>query len=114
MMKSIDSLGKETGIFMLLTCPLCRAGNDAGPNCRRCKADLSLLFTVEAQREAKLGAARSALAQGEPIRAFHEARQADELRHGADVARFHAELALRRREFSEAWRQYRRARRLSG
>ncbi len=38
-----------------------------------CKADLSLLFNVEAQRKARLAAARAALAQGQPVLAFHEA-----------------------------------------
>lgn len=113
-MTSTDSLGKETGNSMSLICPVCRAANEAGPNCRRCKADLSLLFNVEAQRSARLSAARIALAQGQPVLAFHEARRADELRHGADVAKFNAVLALLQKDFSEAWRQYQRARKLSG
>lgn len=113
-MNSIDSLGKETGVFMSLTCPVCRAGNDAGPNCRRCKADLSLLFAVDAEREARLAAAREALAQGQPILASQQVRQAEDLRHGPDAAKLGAVLALLRRDFSEAWRQFHRARKLSG
>lgn len=33
-----------------MRCPVCRAENDRGPNCRRCRADLSLLFALEKQR----------------------------------------------------------------
>ncbi len=32
-----------------MECPVCRAENPVGPDCRRCKADLSLLFQVEVQ-----------------------------------------------------------------
>ena len=99
---------------MSLTCPVCRANNDAGPNCRRCRADLSLLFAVEAQRVARLASARLALAQGQPVLASHQIRQADELRHGPDAAKLSAITALLRRDFGEAWRQFRRARKLSG
>jgi hypothetical protein len=113
-MNAIDSLGTETGVFMSLTCPVCRAVNEGGPSCRRCRADLSLLFAVEAQREARLAAARLALAQGQPVLASHQARQADELRHGADAAKLSAIVALMQRDFGEAWRQFRRARKLSG
>ena len=34
-----------------MICPVCRATNDQGPQCRRCKADLGLLFRLEAQRK---------------------------------------------------------------
>ena len=35
---------------MALRCPVCKAENAQGPNCRRCKADLSLLFALEDRR----------------------------------------------------------------
>src|SRR5262245_28191045 len=103
-----------SGAFMTICCPLCRAANETGPACRRCRADLSMMFAVEAQREAHFAAARAALAQGEPIRASNEAQRAEELRHGPDLARFQAVLALLRRDFSAALQQYRRAQELSG
>ena len=34
-----------------MNCPVCRATNDQGAQCRRCKADLGLLFRLEAQRK---------------------------------------------------------------
>ena len=98
---------------MPLSCPVCRATTDAGPTCRRCKADLSMLFAVEAQRAAHLEEARLALAQGQPDEAFELMCQASELRNGSDIARLNAVLFLRRRDFGEAWRQYQRARALS-
>ena len=33
-----------------MQCPVCKADNAQGPLCRRCKADLSLLFRLEARR----------------------------------------------------------------
>ena len=37
-----------------MKCPVCRAENDQGPQCRRCKADLALLFTLADQRRSAL------------------------------------------------------------
>ena len=34
----------------MLRCPVCKADNSAGRACRRCKADLSLLFALEEER----------------------------------------------------------------
>ena len=31
----------------MIRCPVCKAENSQGPTCRRCKADLSLLFRLE-------------------------------------------------------------------
>src|SRR5438552_3075018 len=58
-----------------LTCPVCRAANDQGPACRRCRADLSLLFVLDAQRQARLAAATTAAAQGRLDSAAHYAEQ---------------------------------------
>jgi hypothetical protein len=113
MMNRERTNGRETGAMMSILCPLCKVANEVGPQCRRCRADLSLLFAVEAQREAHFAAAREALAQGEPVLASHEARRADELRHGPDLARFRAVVALLRRDFGDAWLQCRRARTFS-
>jgi hypothetical protein len=95
---------------MPLTCPVCRAINDQGPNCRRCKADLSLLFTIEAQRAACVALARAALAQGRLDFSLVQMRRAGELRWGPDLARLGAVLALMRRDFATALGEYRHAR----
>ena len=34
-----------------MRCPVCKADNLETPQCRRCKADLSLLVAVERRRE---------------------------------------------------------------
>ncbi len=36
-----------------LSCPVCKAENAQGPFCRRCKADLSLLFSLRQQLRAR-------------------------------------------------------------
>jgi hypothetical protein len=99
---------------MALTCPACRASNDIGPACRRCRADLSLLFALDARRAAELAAGRAALAQGDAEAAFSSAKCADGFRHGEDTARLAAAAALLKRDFAAAWKEYQRARSLSG
>lgn len=88
---------------MPLTCPVCRAGNDAGPDCRRCKADLTLCFAVERQRTAALVAAHAAAAQGDLPRAFSHVGRTAALRRGADVQQLRATLALLAGDFAGAW-----------
>lgn len=75
-----------------LRCPVCKAENTTGPACRRCKADLSVLFELEAQRDRLLEEARQ-LAHAGRWRAFgvvveqaHELRGDDETRHLRAVA----------------------------
>jgi hypothetical protein len=89
-----------------LSCPVCRATNDAGLACRRCKADLSLLRAVEDHRAAVMAAARRELAQGCFDGALELARQAATLRRGADLDRLEVVLCLLRRDFSAAWSNY--------
>ena len=48
---------------MSVPCPCCKASNDTGPACRRCKADLSLLFAVESERVSLVAAARTLAAE---------------------------------------------------
>lgn len=91
-------------------CPVCRAANDAGPTCRRCRADLSLLFALDAQRQARLAAATTAAAEGRLDSAARYAEQADEIRHGTDVSELQAAIALLRRDFAGAWQAYRSGR----
>ena len=43
---------------MALRCPVCKAENAQGPNCRRCKADLSMMFALEDQRAPVMEEAR--------------------------------------------------------
>jgi hypothetical protein len=94
---------------MPLTCPVCRAANDTGPACRRCRADLTLCFAVERQREHALAAARHAAAAGRWDDALRHAGRARELRRGPDAERLLAALALGAGRFADAWRHFRAA-----
>jgi hypothetical protein len=89
-----------------IRCPVCRADNPEGPSCRRCRADLTLLFRLEGQRERALGQARRYALAGEGAETLREARRAHALRAGEDSRRLLALGHLLSRDFAEAWRRY--------
>jgi hypothetical protein len=89
-----------------IRCPVCRADNAAGPACRRCRADLSLLFRLEGQRAAALDHARRHALAGDAGRVLREATRAHELRKGEDSRRLLALGHLLARDFAGAWRWY--------
>lgn len=89
-----------------MRCPLCRADNDRGPNCRRCRADISLLFALEEQRSELLALARRCLADGQLEQARDLAERAAGLRHGEEARRLVAACHLLRHDFAAAWRCY--------
>ena len=90
-----------------ISCPVCRADNDAGPTCRRCKADLVLLFELAARRAAALRLAAQAAARGEADAVLHWAAQAHLARRGPDTLRWLAIGHLVRRDFAAALACYR-------
>lgn len=90
----------------MIRCPACRAENADGPGCRRCKADLSMLFALEARRSALLARARADGAAGLWPEAYAAAAEADGLRRDDESSRLAAALALLCRDFHEAWRRY--------
>jgi hypothetical protein len=92
-----------------MRCPVCRADNDQGPACRRCRADLSLLFRLEEQRRAALDEAGRASARGQLRRALALLNGVDALRRDAESTRLQAVVALLQRDFGAAWRQYQEA-----
>lgn len=94
---------------MPLTCPVCRATNDTGPTCRRCRADLSLVSAVERQCAHALAAARHAAVSGQWDEAVVHAHRAWELRRGPDAERLLAVLNLRSGDFAAAWHHFGRA-----
>lgn len=69
---------------MPVPCPCCKAANDTGPACRRCKADLSLLFAAAARRDWCTAAAAESLAGGDVSTALQLANEAEFL--GADCS----------------------------
>ncbi|MFI5337882.1 MAG: hypothetical protein ACHQ5A_13925 [Opitutales bacterium] len=89
-----------------VTCPVCRARVEVGPQCRRCKADLGLLFALEARRDAVLAAARQALSTGRAQEAIALAEGAEQLRRGSDARRLIAAAHLWLRDFRAAWHFY--------
>jgi len=94
-----------------VTCPVCRAANDAAATtCRRCKADLTLVVAVEVRRVGLLCAAKSALASGEFDAALRHLAVAEAVRGGADLERLKAAAHLLNRDFPAAWRTYQRGR----
>ena len=92
----------------MLRCPVCKAENAEGPQCRRCKADLSLLFELEQQRDALLVAAAESLRTGRFADALTDAGRAHQLRRGEDTGRLLALAALLCWDFAAAWRAFER------
>jgi hypothetical protein len=90
---------------MAIRCPVCKAENATGPTCRRCKADLSLVFALEEQREWAMSAARNALVAGRYEEAQRAALWADHVRRDEASRRLVALAALLRRDHALAWRE---------
>jgi len=86
-----------------MRCPACAAENTQGPLCRRCRADLSLLFALEEQRREALGAARRHLLAGDGTAALSLAQYAQRLRSDVESWQVLALAHLMRRDFAAAW-----------
>jgi hypothetical protein len=82
--------------------------NSQGPACRRCRADLSLLFQLEAQRDRLLAEARDFLLHGQLHRTLTLLGRAQDLRRDEDMRPLRAVCHLLRRDFAVAWRDYRK------
>jgi Flp pilus assembly protein TadD len=91
---------------MPVPCPCCKASNDTGPACRRCKADLSLLFAVEADRTAAVEHARRLAAESRFPDALTALDRAAHLRRGNDLTGLKAAVLLLARDFAGAVRAY--------
>lgn len=91
-----------------MRCPVCKADNLQDPQCRRCKADLSLLFALEEQRRRMLAEARRCLYCSEWQAAARHAETADWLRGDEEARRLAAVAHLLERDFAAAWRAYQR------
>jgi hypothetical protein len=90
-----------------MRCPVCKAENAQGPQCRRCKADLTVLFDLEGARRARLDAAREHLVRGRLPEALAAAAEADWMRRDAESQRLLALARLLSRDFAGAWERYR-------
>jgi hypothetical protein len=89
-----------------MRCPVCKADDVEGPLCRRCKADLSLLFHMETQRERSCAKARQCLYDGDWSGAIRFAAQADGFRNDDESLRLAALGCLFLRDFERALRYY--------
>lgn len=89
-----------------MRCPVCKADNSQGPPCRRCKADLSLLFALEDQRQRALSEAQRCLRRGEWQAAVERAETASWLRNDDESGRLMAMAHLFNKDFAAAWRSY--------
>src|SRR5262245_61348904 len=87
-----------------MRCPVCRAEHGSGPQCRRCRADLSRRFAWEDQRARLLTAAQAAVGQGNGGEAVQLATAAGGLRRGEDAERLLALGHLLNGDFALAWR----------
>src|SRR5581483_6013301 len=96
-----------------MRCPVCKAENSQGPQCRRCKADLSLLFALEEKRNRSLAEARRCLSRGEWQAAVEHAEMANWLRGDEDSRQLAAVAHLFARDFDTAWRCYQNCRAVS-
>jgi hypothetical protein len=87
-----------------MRCPACAAENSQGPQCRRCRADLALLFALEDRRRQTLAAARRHAAAGDGPAALGLAAEAHRLRRDAESWQALAVAHLLCRDFSAARR----------
>lgn len=89
-----------------MRCPVCRADNTEGPGCRRCRADLTLLFQLEEQQARLLSAVRAAIRSQRWSEALQLAEQAHTLHRNQDSWQLLALCQLVLRQFPAAWRSY--------
>jgi hypothetical protein len=90
-----------------ITCPCCKASNDAA-TCRRCKADLRLLVAVADRQGFLLSRARADAAAGKFADALRSLDETEAVRGGAEVCRLRAAVHLLSGDFAAAWAVYHR------
>jgi hypothetical protein len=89
---------------MSLACPVCRADNSEPGNCRRCRADLSLLWSVAAERRRLLDVCRQAACAGDGEEVIRQAGRAHALRRGEDTHRYLALGHLLQEHYFDAFK----------
>src|SRR5260370_42433760 len=91
-----------------MRCPVCRAENAEDATCRRCKADLALLVTLEEARRGLIARAAGAAASSDGMRVLQYAEAAHRLRRDHESWRWLAVGGLLVSDFALAlacWRQ---------
>jgi hypothetical protein len=89
-----------------MRCPVCKAENVQGPQCRRCKADLTPLAALEVQRRGELEATRRCLAGGDWVGAARHVAEADWLQTDDESRRLVAVARLLCGDYAAAWEAY--------
>jgi hypothetical protein len=92
-----------------MECPVCRAENEAPAACRRCKADLSILWNLASVRRQRLKQMRAAVLRLDFDAAETALSQAESIARDVETTRLRAMLSLLQGSFVEAWRQYQTA-----
>jgi hypothetical protein len=92
---------------------VCKADNLQGPNCRRCKADLSLLFALEVHRRRTLEEARLHFAEANWARAAQLAAEADRMQTDDESRNLLVLARVLNGAFAAAWEDYCKGRRRS-
>jgi hypothetical protein len=85
-----------------LRCPVCKAENSERPACRRCKADLSLLWKLEDARERRLAEARALAAAGHWPKFLSAVIELDRMRSDEETRRLRAVGCLLTGDFTGA------------
>ena len=93
-----------------MLCPACRADNEQKPACRRCRADLSLLWAIEEERDGLMQSARACLRRGQTDLALEHLRRARQLLRGTDVEQLESVAHLLACNFSAALRHHQESR----
>jgi methylphosphotriester-DNA--protein-cysteine methyltransferase len=90
-----------------MRCPVCKADNNEAPQCRRCKADLSLLLALARRRTRLMAEAVALLARGDAARALEAALAAGALRSDDESHGLAALTRVMGHDFQAAWDWYR-------
>ncbi|SRR5579871_2702321 len=94
-----------------MRCPVCKAVVEQGPQCRRCRADLSLLFDLERQAENSCTDAVRLANTGQLDEAMRSATNAAGVHRTVESQRLLALLHLVRRDFAGAFAVYQQMKR---
>jgi methylphosphotriester-DNA--protein-cysteine methyltransferase len=96
-----------------ILCPSCKASNESGPACRRCKSDLSLLFQLEQRRIWLVDRCWTLIRQMRADEAHEHLSELRDLQPGADSERLQALAALAQRDFQTALAAWKHAQRVT-
>lgn len=89
-------------MISMINCPVCRAAEQTGPQCRRCRADLSLLVGLETRRSELMARARHLVQQKDWHRAVDIVEEANSLRQDFESQQTLAVLAVLRHDYRRA------------